>query len=124
MSVSSHLLAYGLTSTPLFRAGLLQSGSPTTENYKSINDSNADYNSILEAAGCSNSSGSALACLRGLSADAFNSSVVGTSWMPVIDGDFVPDYPTKQLSEGKFVQVPLLLGGKFCRTLLSLSTTS
>lgn len=112
MSVSSHLLAYGLTSTPLFRAGILQSGSPTTENYKSVNDSKPAYDSILKAAGCSNSTGSALACLRGLSADAFNSSVVGTSWMPAIDGDFVPAYPSKQLEEGKFVQVPLLLGGE------------
>lgn len=118
MSVSSHLLAFGLTSTPLFRAGILQSGSPTTENYKSVNDSKADYDSILKVAGCSNSKGSTLACLRGLSADAFNSSVVGTSWMPVIDGDFVPNYPSKQLEAGKFVQLPLLLGGKTRHTLL------
>ncbi|ORY88278.1 alpha/beta-hydrolase [Leucosporidium creatinivorum] len=112
MSVSSHLLAYGLTTTPLFRAGILQSGSPTTENYLSVNDSKADYDSILQATGCSNSTanGTALACLRGLSAEAFNSSVAGTSWMPVIDGEIVPDYPTAQMEEGRFVQVPLLLG--------------
>lgn len=113
MSVSSHLLAYSATSTSLFRAGILQSGGPTTENYRSINDTKTSFDSILLAAGCSNASdANPLACLRGLSAEKFNSSIAGTSWMPSIDGGIVPTWPSEQLAQGKFVQVPLLVGGE------------
>ena len=31
-------------------------------------------------------------------------------WKPVVDGDLIPDYPTKLLAEGKFARVPVISG--------------
>ncbi|KAM4064099.1 carboxylesterase family protein [Hirsutella rhossiliensis] len=40
---------------------------------------------------------------------ALNVSQVGP-WVPVLDHDFLHDYPTNQLRKGNFVKVPLLVG--------------
>lgn len=31
-------------------------------------------------------------------------------WQPVVDGTFVPDFPSKLLAEGKFAKVPVIVG--------------
>lgn len=31
-------------------------------------------------------------------------------WVPVMDGDFIADYPSRQVREGKFPRVPILVG--------------
>ncbi|GAA5824315.1 hypothetical protein JCM5353_007020 [Sporobolomyces roseus] len=112
MSVSAHLLGYGLNSTNLFRGAILESGGPTTQNYKTLNDTAPMYSEILKKTGCSSRSSSAkqLDCLRQLPFDKFNSSVAETSWSPVIDGEFIPMAPSQQVNEGTFIKVPLLIG--------------
>jgi acetylcholinesterase len=110
MSVSAHLLAFSQTSTNLFRAGILQSGSPVTQNFITTAAVQPAYDSIVASAGCTGASDT-LACLRSVSFEKFNSAVSTTNWSPVIDGGIVPDYPTAQLAKGNFVRVPLLLGG-------------
>ena len=114
MSVAAHLLAYNLTETPLFRAGIMESGAPTTNNFASVADVQPVYDSIVNATGCANAS-SSLDCLRALPFDVFNSAVNASSsngtWFPVVDGGIIPSYPTDQLASQKFVHVPLLLGG-------------
>ncbi|KAK4700606.1 hypothetical protein P7C70_g5638, partial [Phenoliferia sp. Uapishka_3] len=113
--VSAHLLAYGSNSTSLFRGGILESGSPTTENYATAKDLQPSYDSIIHDSGCSGSSNS-LDCLRALPYDTWNrvanaSNTNGTVWQPVVDGDFITRLPTSQLNAQEFVHVPLLLGG-------------
>ncbi|GAA5939261.1 uncharacterized protein JCM15063_004469 [Sporobolomyces koalae] len=112
MSVSAHLLGYGLNSTELFRGAILESGGPTTENFKTLNDTAPMYAEILDKTGCSSHSSESgqLECLRNLDFDKFNSSVAATSWMPAIDGELVPMAPTQQVDGSTFVKVPLLIG--------------
>ncbi|GAA6022851.1 hypothetical protein JCM11491_007018 [Sporobolomyces phaffii] len=112
MSVSAHLLGYGLNSTDLFRGAILESGGPTTQNYQTLNDTAPLYSEILEQSGCSakSSSSAELECLRQLPFDKFNSSVAETSWSPVVDGEIIPRAPSDQVNASTFVKVPLLIG--------------
>lgn len=58
-------------------------------------------------------SSGALDCLRTAPFDeinyALNVSGVGP-WPPVLDHDFIADYPTNQIEKGKFPRIPLLIG--------------
>lgn len=38
-------------------------------------------------------------------------------WTPTVDGDFIQDYPSKMIEDGKFVKVPIMIGG-MCPSLL------
>ncbi|KAK6002215.1 hypothetical protein QM012_001853 [Aureobasidium pullulans] len=52
----------------------------------------------------------ALACLRKLSSEALFVSNYTVVWNPVVDGDFLTDYPSSMLEQGKFIRVPLITG--------------
>ncbi|GAA5939264.1 uncharacterized protein JCM15063_004470 [Sporobolomyces koalae] len=116
-SVAGHLLGYGLNETDLFRGAILESGANplyytnnASSTYSPFNQS-VTYSMILEKAGCSDGDDSTqLQCLRNLDFDKFNSSVAGTFWRPVVDGDLLRKPSSEQFAEGKFVKVPLLLG--------------
>lgn len=113
-AIGRHLLAFDGAETSLFRGAILQSGGPTSENFLTSEQSKLMYTKIVEKAGCANET-SALACLRALPFDAWNASIAVTGtfrWNPVRDGGLVGmGSPTAQLKEGRFVQVPLLIGG-------------
>jgi len=76
------------------------------------------YNNITRATNCSSASDT-LACLRKVPvrqlSDVFNSSVTAQvpGWGPSIDGDIVATSGSAQLTNGRFVKVPLLHGTNF-----------
>ncbi|KAL8278026.1 hypothetical protein RQP46_009658 [Phenoliferia psychrophenolica] len=113
MSVAAHLLAYNLEATPLFRAGIMESGAPTTNSFRNAAELQPSYDAVVNSTGCSGAS-STLDCLRALPFDVFNAAVNASStagtWFPVVDGEIIPSYPTEQLLAQTFVHVPLLLG--------------
>ncbi|KZO91916.1 alpha/beta-hydrolase [Calocera viscosa TUFC12733] len=110
MSVANHLTAYGGRDDGLFRGAIMESGSPTTENYPTIDQLEPVYQSVVTKAGCANSTDT-LSCLRGVPYDTFRTATNGTYiWEPTIDGNFIPYSPTALLNEGNFVKVPLLIG--------------
>jgi hypothetical protein len=52
-------------------------------------------------------------CLAELPFEEINVALNGTAatpWTPVIDNDFIADFPSVQLRTGRFVKVPLLVG--------------
>lgn len=55
-----------------------------------------------------------LDCLRNLPFAEINAALNGTDssalWPPVLDGDFIADYPINQLQAGRFPQIPVLIG--------------
>jgi hypothetical protein len=55
----------------------------------------------------------AVPCLRTVAFEEINRAVnisgIGP-WVPVMDGDFIQDYPTNQLRDGRFVKAPVLIG--------------
>lgn len=112
MSVSNQILAYAGRETSLFRAGILESGTSFTSTFPSIATAyQANFDTIANETGCGGA-GNVLACLRGLSLDAFNASASAFGWNPVIDGELISDYPSKVVTAGDYVKVPLLIGGE------------
>jgi carboxylesterase type B len=51
-----------------------------------------------------------LTCLRNLSSEALFASNYTVVWNPIVDGDFLTDYPSPLLAQNKFIRVPLLTG--------------
>ncbi|GJN93304.1 hypothetical protein Rhopal_006351-T1 [Rhodotorula paludigena] len=109
MSVSAHLLGYGLQSTPLFHGAILESGNPFTSSFASPEAIQPRFDSVVESAGCSGSD-DVLACLRGVSFKTFNESASPWSWSPVVDGELISAYPSDVMAQGNFVRVPILVG--------------
>lgn len=112
-SVGFHLVAYDGRDDGLFRAGIMQSGNPIpyqnlngTEFYQPL------YDDIAHTTGCARARDS-LACLRALPFDTLNAAVntsANGAWFPVLDNDFLTTLPSKQLAQGRFVHVPIIVG--------------
>ncbi|KZO91915.1 alpha/beta-hydrolase [Calocera viscosa TUFC12733] len=111
MAIAAHLTAFGGRDDGLFRAAILESGSPTTENFLDVNQTQPLYDAIVEKAGCANATDT-LSCLRTVPYETFYAAANDShQWQPTLDGTFLgPEYPTQALQEGKYVKVPLLMG--------------
>jgi acetylcholinesterase len=117
MSVAAHMLAFNGRNDNLFRAGIMESGAPTTGLYVSSTSSSAQstYNDVLSKAGCSSASNK-LACLRSVAYDTLynamqnDSNVQYNTWLPVIDGGFIAQSPSKQIANGQYVKIPTIQG--------------
>ncbi|GAA5903990.1 hypothetical protein JCM8208_001753 [Rhodotorula glutinis] len=108
-AISYNLLSYGLNSTTLFRSAILESGSPTGRPLATAEVIQPRFEQVVANAGC-NGTADALACLRGLSLEAFNASAAAFSWNPVVDGGIIPEYSSDSIRRNAFVKVPLLIG--------------
>ncbi|RWA11683.1 hypothetical protein EKO27_g3418 [Xylaria grammica] len=130
-SVGFHMLAYGGRDDGLFSAGVLQSGSPApwralngTDFYQILYDNVtvnvhpsptfAEDNSMSPDETCS-SAIDTLACLRTAPVEELNrvfngSRDISQKWFPVVDGDFIREYPSRQLARGEFVKIPIISG--------------
>lgn len=54
-----------------------------------------------------------LDCLRNLPFEELDAALNGTEaspWAPMLDGDFIADYPVNQLAAGRFPQIPVMIG--------------
>lgn len=109
-NVGYHATAYGGRDDKLFRGIIAESGADGTD-MKNLTEPDRRYNIIAEAAGCGDSSDK-LACLRKVPFKKLNatSTKVPGNFYPVVDYDFIPDYPSILLENGKFVKVPLMAG--------------
>ncbi|KAJ6597386.1 Alpha/Beta hydrolase protein [Mycena sp. CBHHK59/15] len=84
------------------------------------------FHAFASKAGCGTGSVAAqLACLRSASVSALaqaqdfvSSTFPGyKSFQPVLDGDLFTDFPTRQISNGKFANVPIIVGSTTNETL-------
>ena len=117
-SVDLHLSAYGGRDDGLFRAAAAESQSFGPQF--TVAESQYQYDALLKRVKCAD-----LACLRALdvSVIAENNINIPTPgggggnpvymYSNVIDGDFVTDYTYNLFSQGKFVKVPTIWGGKY-----------
>ncbi|KAM4061818.1 carboxylesterase family protein [Hirsutella rhossiliensis] len=121
-SVSAQVLAYNGRDDKLFRGAVGQSGFGAVIKRRpyngGLNDTElqqATYDQLIRNTSCASHVGTpeSLDCLRKAPFEevnrALNVSQVGP-WVPVLDHDFLHDYPTNQLRKGNFVKVPLLVG--------------
>ncbi|KAF2633661.1 alpha/beta-hydrolase [Macroventuria anomochaeta] len=116
-SVGFQLTAYSGRDDKLFRGAIMQSGNPV--HFNRLNDplGYADsYNAIVSRTPCANAT-SQLECLRALPAEQYNAAVNvtnatlnTTSFMPILDGDFIQKRTSIQMANGEFVHVPIISG--------------
>ncbi|KAL2172746.1 hypothetical protein VTG60DRAFT_2565 [Thermothelomyces hinnuleus] len=127
-SVTAQTLAYGGRDDGLFRGVIAQSGfggfipryPGNLNNTVSVQET---YDALVAGTPCRDTAGtpaSSLDCLRALPLDDLHRALNGTTavdgiplanrFPPVLDGDFVADYPSKQLREGRFPRVRALIG--------------
>ncbi|SPO04163.1 related to triacylglycerol lipase II precursor [Cephalotrichum gorgonifer] len=108
-SVASQALAYGGVDDGLFRAMIIQSagGGPRGPDLTTYT---ARYNRLAADVGCDGDD--KLDCLRRVPFDALNAAIANSTsgFGPVYDGDFIRGSNGKQLREGNYVKVPLLIG--------------
>lgn len=102
--------AYGGRDDGLFRGMIAQSGADGS-HMKNLTVPQQRYDTIVTAVGCDGRP-DRLACLREVPFDKLNATITLTSggFTPIVDGTFIPDYPSTLLSEGKFVKAPLIVG--------------
>jgi acetylcholinesterase len=104
----------------LFRAVIAESGfggalPRYAGGFNATTAMQATYDGLVSNTSCAGTVGTAasLDCLRALPFAELNAALNGTTaspWPPVLDGDFIADYPTNQLEQGNFPKIPILIG--------------
>ncbi|KXS19474.1 alpha/beta-hydrolase [Gonapodya prolifera JEL478] len=122
-SVFAHTIAYNGRDDGLFRGAIGQSGfgglfvryPGGLNNTAAMQD---NYDKLVRNTSCASKVGTqeSLTCLQDLPFAEINMALNVTAgatlgpWSPMLDGDFISDLPSKQLKDGRFVKVPLLVG--------------
>lgn len=106
-------------SAGLFHSAIMESGTCKLYNDADLESQVAASEALAEHLGCADEA-DRLACMRQISpetlnqmnANAFNpdNEDSGVYWIPAIDGVIIPDDPAKLLREGRFNQVPVIMG--------------
>ncbi|KAF4451362.1 hypothetical protein F53441_5628 [Fusarium austroafricanum] len=121
-SVAAQVFAYNGRDDGLFRGAIAESGfgAPLGRfpgGFNATELMQISFNSLVKSVpSCAKLSGSDtfLECLRKAPFQeihlALNSSILGQSWAPVLDEDFLVNHTTNQLANGRFLKVPILIG--------------
>lgn len=105
---------------PLFRAGIMNSGSIVPADPVDGVKGQAVYDKVVESAGCASASNT-LECLRGLDYTTFLNAAnsvpgilsynsVALSYLPRPDGKVLTDSPEVLATSGKYASVPFIIG--------------
>ncbi|KAF9700764.1 hypothetical protein EKO04_002065 [Ascochyta lentis] len=109
-SVGFHLLANGGRESGLFHAAIAQSGGPFSYGpFSNASQRSQDFQKTLQHANCT-AAEDALRCLKNVPADILNTFPGLANAYPMIDGTLIQDYSSRQLANGSFSRVPLLMG--------------
>ena len=111
-SIAFHLHAYYGRNDSLFSAAILESGGPVGAQLNALPFYQVATENLTRTVGCpiSWTSTSQLSCLRNLTSDELFAAHSSLTWNPIVDGDFLPDYPSTLGVQGKFLHVPLIAG--------------
>lgn len=117
LAIGMQILAYGGSQPVPFQQGICE--SQALEPGITGNITKDQMQLLADATGCNTSdinSDATIACLRALDTDTFaNASFntysadiahnIGDSWLPVVDGDFLPAAPSELLAQGRMANV-------------------
>jgi carboxylesterase type B len=85
-----------------------------TDPIPSPKEYEACFANVTATIGCPNNSSKTMTCLRAAPLSSIVTAVNGKpstcKFLPVIDGDFLRDYPSRLLAEGKFHKMPFMGG--------------
>ncbi|OCH92824.1 carotenoid ester lipase precursor [Obba rivulosa] len=118
ISVAMQLLANAGDPAGLFRAAVMESGSPIPVG--DITHGQEYYDALLSETGCTGSADT-LECLRQLpfdtlkaavdqSPDIFSPQSLNLAWLPRVDGIFLTDAPQQLMLQGNVAAVPIISG--------------
>jgi carboxylesterase type B len=117
-------MAFGGPQQFLFYQAIMESGTLTVEsdNKQRENSNFRDLTDVTHCTFINSNSEESLGCLRSLpletllnaeiavsTTDSLTKSVLEVS-IPVVDGDFLPEAPSKLFSRGRFAKVPMIAG--------------
>lgn len=108
-SIGLHLTSYGGRNDDLFQAAIMESGGPQGAALTDLAFYASPFENFTRTVNCWTATDK-LACLRDLSSDELYAAHTSVVWNPIVDGDFLQDYPSTSIAEGKFIHVPLLIG--------------
>ncbi|KAI1485215.1 Alpha/Beta hydrolase protein [Biscogniauxia mediterranea] len=119
-SVTAQVVAYNGRDDGLFRAAVGESGFGSILNrypggLNATERQQETFDNLVRNTSCASTVGTAdaIPCLRDLPFDEINYALNVTSvgpWPPCLDGDFLADHPSNQLRDGRFPQIPILIG--------------
>ncbi|POS83020.1 hypothetical protein EPUL_004958, partial [Erysiphe pulchra] len=119
-SVAMHLIAYNGRNDSLFNGAILESVFFPTQ--RKVVDYEFQYDNFVALSNCSTSNDT-LACLRNTPLSILktaNSQSIpfpnatappNFPYAPCVDGDIITDHPAKLFLEGRFLPVPIMIGG-------------
>ncbi|KAI0105722.1 alpha/beta-hydrolase [Nemania sp. FL0031] len=108
-SIAFHLHSFGGRDDGLFHAAILESGSAIGVPLQPLSYYSSPFENLARTVGCGDAPDQ-LVCLRGVSPEALLSARGSNYWNPLVDGDFLTDYPSALAKTGSFIKIPLLLG--------------
>lgn len=108
-SIGLHLTSYGGRNDDLFQAAIMESGGPEGTALTDLAFYASPFENLTRTVNCWTAT-DRLACLRDLSSAELYAAHTSVVWNPIVDGDFLQDYPSTSIAEGKFIHVPLLIG--------------
>ncbi|RKF65862.1 Cholinesterase [Erysiphe neolycopersici] len=115
-----HLIAYNGRNNSLFSGAILESVFFPTQ--RKVIDYEFQYDNFVALSNCS-SSDDTLDCLRSTPLSVLKAANSQPApfpnatappifpYAPCVDGDIITDYPAKLFLDGKFLQVPIMIGG-------------
>ncbi|KAF4556295.1 Carboxylesterase-like protein 15 [Elsinoe fawcettii] len=111
-SIGLHLHSFGGRDDKLYSAAILESGGPVGTNLSPLPFYNVAYENLTRTVGCPTTwtSQASLDCLRNLTSEQLFNSRYTVVWNPIVDGDFLTDYPSNLGRARQFVKVPILTG--------------
>ncbi|KAJ3551121.1 hypothetical protein NM688_g4916 [Phlebia brevispora] len=118
ISVGTHMIANGGDNEGLFRAAIMQSGSPIS--VANVTNNQNYYNALVAQTGCQESADT-LDCLRqapfedlqaamDASPFLFSPNSLNMVWSPRVDGTFITDNPQQLVLNGIVANVPFITG--------------
>ncbi|KAI1334793.1 Alpha/Beta hydrolase protein [Xylariaceae sp. FL0016] len=119
-SVAAQVAAYGGRDDGLFRGAIAESGfGSVLHRYAGgLNATTAQqetFDNLVRNTSCADTVGTseAIPCLSELPFEEINEALNVTAvgpWPPVLDGDFLSDYPSAQFERGDMPHIPIMIG--------------
>ena len=108
-SIGLHLSSYGGRNDGLFRGCIMESGGPIGTSLQTLAYYASPFENLTRTVGCWAAS-DRIGCLRNLTSEELFTTQYTEVWNPLVDGDFLTDYPSTLLPQGHFIKVPILIG--------------
>ncbi|KAI7495675.1 hypothetical protein KC357_g532 [Hortaea werneckii] len=122
LAVGLHILAYGAEKPVPFQQAIAE--SQILEPQLTGNVTDRAMHRLVDAVGCNSSdvnSPTTVSCLRDLSLEDLLSAQtathldgpganIGDEWMPIVDGDIIPDTPSTLIAQGRFANITTMVG--------------